>query len=167
MLQDRLVEELRLSGISGMEGDLLIFRRELGDANVTTLVERESRCTVMIKNRHARPIMDKFVDAFSPLPSHANSNALMSCAAAETGSTRSRASTPSPAFARRSSPGPGCFSCRRTAGLRPHRDGFLKAQGPLRKDAARTTTDWVGRTARLQAFTSKECIHCFEAAASE
>lgn len=55
------------------EGDLLIFRRELGEANVTTLVERKSRYTVMIKNRsrHSRPIMDKIIDAFSPLPSHA------------------------------------------------------------------------------------------------
>ncbi|PTM87171.1 IS30 family transposase [Mycoplana dimorpha] len=55
------------------EGDLLIFRRELGEANVTTLVERKSRYTVMIKNRsrHSRPIMDKIIHAFSPLPSHA------------------------------------------------------------------------------------------------
>ncbi|MBB4442998.1 IS30 family transposase [Rhizobium leguminosarum] len=33
------------------EGDLLIFRRELGETNVTSLVERKSRYTVMIKNR--------------------------------------------------------------------------------------------------------------------
>lgn len=35
---------------------------------------RKSRYTVMIKNRsrrHSRPIMDKIIDAFSPLPSHA------------------------------------------------------------------------------------------------
>ncbi len=55
------------------EGDLLIFRRELGEANVTSLVERKSRYTVMIKNRsrHSRPIMDKIIDAFSPLPAFA------------------------------------------------------------------------------------------------
>jgi IS30 family transposase len=55
------------------EGDLLIFRRELGEANVTSLVERKSRYTVMIKNRsrHSRPIMDKIIDAFSALPAFA------------------------------------------------------------------------------------------------
>ena len=55
------------------EGDLLIFERVLGHANVTSLVERKSRYTVMIKNqsRHSRPIMDKIIDAFSALPSSA------------------------------------------------------------------------------------------------
>lgn len=53
------------------EGDLSIFERELGHANVTSLVERKSRYTVMIKNprRHSRPIMDKILETFSPLPS--------------------------------------------------------------------------------------------------
>lgn len=53
------------------EGDLLIFQRDLGNANVTSLIERKSRYTVMIKNhsRHSRPIMDKIIKAFSPLPS--------------------------------------------------------------------------------------------------
>ncbi len=52
------------------EGDLLIFERGLGHANVTSLVERKSRYTVMIKNqsRHSRPIMDKIIATFSPLP---------------------------------------------------------------------------------------------------
>jgi len=52
------------------EGDLLIFKRELGPTNVTSLVERKSRYMVMLKNnsRHSRPIMDKIVHAFSPLP---------------------------------------------------------------------------------------------------
>jgi IS30 family transposase len=55
------------------EGDLLIFERELGNANVTSLIERKSRYTVLIKNpsRHSRPIMDKIVEAFSPLPAFA------------------------------------------------------------------------------------------------
>ncbi|UXN67510.1 IS30 family transposase (plasmid) [Phyllobacterium sp. A18/5-2] len=55
------------------EGDLLIFERELGHANVTSLIERKSRYTVMIKNqsRHSRPIMDKIIETFSPLPSTA------------------------------------------------------------------------------------------------
>jgi IS30 family transposase len=55
------------------EGDLLIFRRDMGPANLTSLVERKSRYTVMIKNqsRHSRPIMDKIIEAFSPLPAFA------------------------------------------------------------------------------------------------
>jgi transposase, IS30 family len=55
------------------EGDLLIFERPLGHANVTTLVERKTRYTVLIKNpsRHSRPIMDKIIRAFSPLPAFA------------------------------------------------------------------------------------------------
>ncbi|MGN7805771.1 IS30 family transposase [Ensifer sp. 22521] len=55
------------------EGDLLIFQRDLGNANVTSLVERKSRYTVMIKNqsRHSRPIMDKIIETFSPLPAFA------------------------------------------------------------------------------------------------
>ncbi|MGR9466010.1 IS30 family transposase (plasmid) [Rhizobium leguminosarum] len=55
------------------EGDLLIFERPLGHANVTSLVERKSRYTVLIKNpsRHSRPIMDKIIRAFSPLPAFA------------------------------------------------------------------------------------------------
>ena len=42
-------------------------------ANVILLAERKSRYTVMIKNgsRHSRPIMDKIVHAFSPLPAFA------------------------------------------------------------------------------------------------
>jgi len=51
----------------------LIFERDFGLANVTSLVERKSRYTVMIKNpsRHSRPIMDKIIEAFSPLPAFA------------------------------------------------------------------------------------------------
>ena len=55
------------------EGDLLIFERPFGHANVTSLVERKSRYTVLIKNpsRHSRPIMDKIIRAFSALPAFA------------------------------------------------------------------------------------------------
>ncbi|MEY9102842.1 IS30 family transposase [Sinorhizobium fredii] len=55
------------------EGDLLIFERTLGNANVTSLVERKSRYTVMIKNgsRHSQSLIDKIVNAFSPLPAFA------------------------------------------------------------------------------------------------
>ena len=40
---------------------------------MTSLVERKSRYTVLIKNpsRHSRPIMDEIIRAFSPLPAFA------------------------------------------------------------------------------------------------
>lgn len=46
---------------------------DLGNANVTSLIERKTRYTVMIKNnnRHSRPIMGKIVDTFAPLPAFA------------------------------------------------------------------------------------------------
>ncbi|MDH6298118.1 IS30 family transposase (plasmid) [Agrobacterium salinitolerans] len=55
------------------EGDLIIFERPFGHANVTSLIERKSRYTVLIKNpsRHSRPIMDKIVRTFSSLPAFA------------------------------------------------------------------------------------------------
>lgn len=55
------------------EGDLIVFERPFGHANVTSLVERKSRYTVLIKNpsRHSRPIMDKIIRAFSSLPAFA------------------------------------------------------------------------------------------------
>ena len=50
------------------EGDLLIFERDLGNANLTSLVERKSRYTVMIKNpsRRSKPIMDKIIETSLP-----------------------------------------------------------------------------------------------------
>ncbi|MBE0465316.1 IS30 family transposase [Halomonas sp. FME20] len=55
------------------EGDLIIFDRDLGEANVMTLVERKSRYFVIIKNssRHSKPIMNKIIQAFAALPYHA------------------------------------------------------------------------------------------------
>jgi IS30 family transposase len=55
------------------EGDLIIFERPFGQANVTSLIERKSRYTVLIKNRsrHSQPIMDGIVRAFSFLPTFA------------------------------------------------------------------------------------------------
>ncbi len=55
------------------EGDLLIFERELGHANITSIVERTSRYVVLLKNqsRHSNPIMDRIIRAFSPLPAFA------------------------------------------------------------------------------------------------
>ncbi|WP_420889869.1 hypothetical protein [Ensifer aridi] len=52
-----------------MEGDLLIFKRTLGNANVTSLVERKSRYAVMINgSRHSQPLIDKIIDTFALLP---------------------------------------------------------------------------------------------------
>ena len=61
------------SKLGHWEGDLLIFERKLGHANLTSLVEPKSRYTVMIKNqsRHTRPIMDKIIREFSPLQAFA------------------------------------------------------------------------------------------------
>jgi len=55
------------------EGDLIIFDRDLGEANVMTLVERKSRYCVIIKNnsRHSKPIMNKIIQTFATLPYHA------------------------------------------------------------------------------------------------
>ncbi|MCY1745359.1 IS30 family transposase [Ensifer sp. SL37] len=55
------------------EGDLLIFERDFGNANLISLVERKSLYTVMIKNpsRRWRPIMDEIIETFSPLPAFA------------------------------------------------------------------------------------------------
>jgi len=54
-------------------GDLIIFERDLGEANVMTLVERNSRYCVIIKNssRHSKPIMNKIIQTFGAVPYHA------------------------------------------------------------------------------------------------
>jgi len=52
------------------EGDLMIFRRELGSANVTSLVERKTRFAVLFRNgdRRSKPLMTKLIDLLAPLP---------------------------------------------------------------------------------------------------
>lgn len=52
------------------EGDLMIFNREHGNANVTSLIERKSRYTVLAKNDNRRPmpVMERIVRQLSPLP---------------------------------------------------------------------------------------------------
>lgn len=52
------------------EGDLLMFRKEHGKGNVTSLVERTSRFTVLLRNndRQSRPVIDAVIGAFSALP---------------------------------------------------------------------------------------------------
>ena len=48
----------------------MIFERAQGDANVTTLIERKTRYTVLMRNagRKSRPIMDRLIRELSPLP---------------------------------------------------------------------------------------------------
>tara|TARA_R110002110_G_scaffold415559_1_gene650655 strand:- start:14138 stop:15145 length:1008 start_codon:yes stop_codon:yes gene_type:complete len=52
------------------EGDLMIFRREHGTANVATLVERKTRYTLLFRNndRKSKPIMNRLIAELSPLP---------------------------------------------------------------------------------------------------
>ncbi len=52
------------------ECDLMMFRKEFGKANVTSLVERVSRFTVVLKNRdrQSKPVMESRIDSLSPLP---------------------------------------------------------------------------------------------------
>lgn len=58
------------SQFGNWEGDLMIFERAQGDANVTTLIERKTRYTVLMRNagRKSRPIMDRLIRELSPLP---------------------------------------------------------------------------------------------------
>ncbi|ABD57146.1 Transposase and inactivated derivatives IS30 family-like protein (plasmid) [Jannaschia sp. CCS1] len=55
------------------ECDLMMFRREHGRINVTSLVERVSRFTVVSRNedRQSKPIMDALIDGLAPLPADA------------------------------------------------------------------------------------------------
>jgi IS30 family transposase len=50
-----------------------MFRKEFGKANVTSLVERVSRFTVVLKtpDRRSKPVMAGLIESLSPLPVHA------------------------------------------------------------------------------------------------
>jgi IS30 family transposase len=52
------------------ECDLIQFRKKFGKANVTSLVERVSRFTVLLRNndRQSRAIMDGLIDVLGSLP---------------------------------------------------------------------------------------------------
>lgn len=51
----------------------MLFKQKLGQTNVTSLVERVSRFTVILKNtnRRTRPVMGKIINAIKDLPHHA------------------------------------------------------------------------------------------------
>lgn len=55
------------------ECDLVMFRKEFGKANVTSLVERVSRFAVVLKNpdRQSKPVIEGLIDTLSPLPAEA------------------------------------------------------------------------------------------------
>lgn len=55
------------------ECDLMMFRKEHGKINVTSLVERLSRYTVVLRNedRQSKPIMEALIAGLAPLPSEA------------------------------------------------------------------------------------------------
>jgi transposase, IS30 family len=55
------------------EGDLMIFRKEHGHANIATIVERKSRYIVLFRNndRRSKPIMTRLVNELSSLPQFA------------------------------------------------------------------------------------------------
>ncbi len=64
-------QEIGTRGTFGhWECDLMIFRREHGPANVTSLIERRTRYAVLFRNndRRSKPLMDQLIDLFSPLP---------------------------------------------------------------------------------------------------
>ena len=55
------------------EGDLVNFRRQYGLANITSLVERVSRYTVILKNedRRSSGVLTRIRESFAHLPKHA------------------------------------------------------------------------------------------------
>ncbi len=55
------------------EGDLMLFKQHFGQANVTSLVERVSRFTVILKNdsKKTKPVMGKIIKAIRTLPQSA------------------------------------------------------------------------------------------------
>ncbi len=53
-----------------MECDLLQFKKKSGKANLTSLVERVRRFSLLLRNndRQSKPIMDGLIDALASLP---------------------------------------------------------------------------------------------------
>ena len=58
------------SQFDNWEGDLIIFERAQGNANVATLIERKTRYIVLLRNndRKSRPMMNNLIDKMSLLP---------------------------------------------------------------------------------------------------
>ncbi len=58
-----------------------MFRKEHGKGNVTSLVKRMSRFTVLLRNndRQSRPVIDAVIGAFSALPHEASRSFTFDC----------------------------------------------------------------------------------------
>jgi len=67
---DRISER---SEFGHWECDLMMFRKEHGKVNVTSLVERVSRFAVVMRNedRQSKPIMEALIQGLAPLPADA------------------------------------------------------------------------------------------------
>lgn len=59
----------------------MIFSRQFGKANVTSLVERVSRYTVLLKNadRTSKPVISQIITALQPLPALARRGITFDC----------------------------------------------------------------------------------------
>lgn len=53
--------------------DLMMFRKEHGKENATSLVERVSRYAIIMRNenRQSKPVMEALIQGLSPLPADA------------------------------------------------------------------------------------------------
>ena len=61
------------SQFGNWEGDLMIFERAQGSANVATLIEGKTRYALLLRNkdRKSRPLMNKLINDMSSPPSNA------------------------------------------------------------------------------------------------
>jgi len=72
-LRNRPAEVAERAEFGHWECDLMMFRKEHGKVNVTSLVERVSRFTVVLRNedRQSKPIMEALIGGLSKLPAAA------------------------------------------------------------------------------------------------
>jgi IS30 family transposase len=72
-IRNRPLSIAERSSFGNWEGDLIQFRKDFGLTNLTSLVERVSRFTVLLKNadRRSRLVMDGVIGSLAPLPAHA------------------------------------------------------------------------------------------------
>src|SRR3954462_3524094 len=72
-IENRPVEVQNRESFGHWEADLLIFRKELGKANVTSLIERKSRFTFLLPNEDKRSaaVIAGIADVLRPLPEDA------------------------------------------------------------------------------------------------
>jgi IS30 family transposase len=72
-IENRPAEVQNRGSFGHWEADLLIFRKEVGKANVTSLIERRSRFTFLLANEDKRSaaVIAGIADALRPLPDDA------------------------------------------------------------------------------------------------